>query len=276
MQVLQDVRVVSIATNLPGPLAVARLRALGATVHKIEPPAGDLLERANPEWYRQLHQGMTIERLDLKNAAERARIDPLLARADLLVTATRPTSLERLRLGWPHLHETYPRLSQVAVVGNPAPEEDLPGHDLAYQAERGLVRPPHMPSTLLADLGGAQEVVITALQLLWAARTGALGSRVAVSLSASAAWFAEPLRRGLTSPGGHLGGGFAGYGLYQTSDGWVAVAALEAHFQTALAAGLGIARLTHDSLQRVFATRTADDWVALARSRDLPLVKVIE
>src|SRR6516164_3532702 len=240
MQILQEARVVSIATNLPGPLAVARLRAMGATVHKIEPPGGDLLERASPAWYRQLHEGIAVERIDLKDVAERQRLIPLLARANLLVTATRPTSLDRLGLGWSQLHERYPQLSQVAIVGNPAPEEELPGHDLVYQAERGLVRPPHMPSTCLADLGGALEAVITALQLLWAARTGASGSRVAVSLSASAAWFAEPLRRGLTSPGGHLGGGFAGYGLYRTSDGWVAVAALEAHFQTALAAGLGI------------------------------------
>ncbi len=40
MQLLDDVRVVSLAINLPGPLAAARLAEFGASVTKIEPPSG--------------------------------------------------------------------------------------------------------------------------------------------------------------------------------------------------------------------------------------------
>jgi crotonobetainyl-CoA:carnitine CoA-transferase CaiB-like acyl-CoA transferase len=276
MQILHGLRVVSVATNLPGPLAVARLRAMGAAVDKIEPPAGDLLARASPAWYRELHAGITVARIDLKNATERQRLDPLLEGAHLLVTATRPTSLERLGLGWPQLHERYPQLSQVAIVGNRAPDEDLPGHDLVYQAEQGLVRPPHMPVTALADLGGSLEAVVAALQLLWGARSGAPGSRVAVSLSDAAGWFAEPIRRGLTTPDGHLGGAFAGYGIYRAKDGWIAIAALEERFQIGLATALGVPRPNRDTLDRIFATRSADEWVTVAHAHDLPLVKISE
>jgi crotonobetainyl-CoA:carnitine CoA-transferase CaiB-like acyl-CoA transferase len=276
MQVLDGFRIVSLATNLPGPLAVARLRSMGATVRKVEPPGGDLLEHARPQWYARLQEGIEVRRIDLKEPASRALLDPLLGDADLLVTATRPASLERLGLGWQELHGRFPRLSQVAIVGNPPPEEDLPGHDLIYQARHGLVRPPEMPQTLLADLGGAQEAVIAALQLALGHHAGEAGRYLTVSLAASASWFAEPLRQRLTVPNGHLGGGFGGYHLYRTREGWVAVAALERQFQTGLAAELGVASLDPEELQRVFLTRTADEWVARARARDLPVDKVME
>jgi alpha-methylacyl-CoA racemase len=276
MHVLNTTKVLSLATNLPGPLAAARLRSMGASVRKIEPSGGDLLEHARPEWYRNLHEGITVERLDLKDAASRARLDNYLHDADLLLTATRPASLERLGLAWEDLHRQYPRLSQVAIVGNPTPDEDLPGHDLTYQAEHGLVRPPELPRTCLADLGGALEAVIAALELVLAGKGGEPGRRTAVSLAASASWFAEPWRQGLTMPGGQLGGGFGGYQVYRTRQGWIAVAALEPQFQKTLAAELGVARLDPAELQRVFLTRSADEWVTRARERDLPLVKVVE
>jgi crotonobetainyl-CoA:carnitine CoA-transferase CaiB-like acyl-CoA transferase len=276
MQLLDGVRIVSLATNLPGPLAVARLRSMGASVHKIEPPGGDLLQRSRPVWYQQLHEGVDVQRLDLKDPTDRAKLDPYLQEADLLVTATRPASLERMGLGWEKLHVHFPRLAQVAIVGNPAPDEDLPGHDLVYQAEQGLVRPPDMPVTCLADLAGALEAVIAALQVVLSRRPGEPGQRVAVSLSAAAGWFAEPRRQGLTDPDGMLGGGFGGYRIYRTKEGWVAVAALEQHFQRALAIEMGVPTLDPDALQQQYLTRTADEWVARARERDLPLVKIPE
>jgi crotonobetainyl-CoA:carnitine CoA-transferase CaiB-like acyl-CoA transferase len=73
-----------------------------------------------------------------------------------------------------------------------------------------------------------------------------------------------------------LGGAFGGYRIYRAKDGWVAVAALEQHFQKALALEMGVPTLDPDALQQQFLTRTADEWVARARDRDLPLVKIPE
>ncbi len=53
---LEGVRVLTLAVNLPGPLAVARLQVMGAAVTKIEPPEGDPLRSACPQWYRELTQ----------------------------------------------------------------------------------------------------------------------------------------------------------------------------------------------------------------------------
>jgi crotonobetainyl-CoA:carnitine CoA-transferase CaiB-like acyl-CoA transferase len=62
-QPLEGVRVVSSATNVPGPVALARLVALGAKALKVEPPAGDL---AAPAWYDALRAGQQVVTLDLK------------------------------------------------------------------------------------------------------------------------------------------------------------------------------------------------------------------
>jgi crotonobetainyl-CoA:carnitine CoA-transferase CaiB-like acyl-CoA transferase len=270
-RILEKFHVASLAINLPGPLAVARLRDMGAAVRKIEPLAGDPLELVCPEWYRSLHQGIEVFRLDLKDAGQRGRLNKFLESTDLLVTASRLASLERLGLGWEQLHARFPRLSHLAIVGNAPPNEHRPGHDLLYQAEHGLVIPPELPVTCVADLAGALEAVIAALQLLLA---NPEGSQAIVGLADAAAWFAEPLRQGLTTPSGILGGGFAGYNLYPTKDGWIALAALEPHFQQALLRTLDIAELASHRLQEVFLTRTADEWAAWARTNDVPLVKV--
>jgi crotonobetainyl-CoA:carnitine CoA-transferase CaiB-like acyl-CoA transferase len=275
MQILSTIRVVSLAINLPGPLAVARLRDLGASVRKVEPPTGDPLEQAQPQWYQLLHQGIEVQRLDLKQTGSRTVLDAWLAQADLLLTASRPAALERLGLRWDDLQRRFPALSQVAIVGHTAPQDDRPGHDLLYQAEYGLIMPPALPRTCLADLGGALETVLAALQVLWGRTPGQPGQRLVVSLAQTAAWFAEPLRQGLTAPGGILGGGFAGYNLYRTAQGWIALAALEPHFRRVLADELGLAQLDPELLQQHFLSRTADEWLAWARQKALPLVKVL-
>ena len=246
-------KVVVTAVNIPGPVAAARLRDLGATVTKVEPPDGDPLAAAAPEWHARLVQGMRVERRDLK-------ADSLdLADVDVLLTSQRPSSLARLGLGWKELHARQPRLAQVAIVG----DGERAGHDLTYIASRGLVDPPHLPRTVTADLLGAERAVSAAL----AARPG---EYIEVSLGQAADTLAEPLRAGLTAPGGLLGGGFAGYGLYEASDGWIAVAALEPRFRERLAE-LGRAR---DELARAFRERSTADWETWALEHDVPLAAV--
>src|SRR5947208_7373790 len=98
MNLLEGIRVVTTALNLPGPAACARMRALGATVAKIEPPAGDPFEAFCPLWYRRLHEGIEVGRLDLKSETGQRAMGKLLDGADLLVTAQRFAALERLGL----------------------------------------------------------------------------------------------------------------------------------------------------------------------------------
>jgi len=271
---LRDRRVVSLAVNLPGPLAAAELRDLGASVVKIEPPSGDPFQAACPPWYAALVAGMEVERLDLKSDEGRARLGVYLDAADLLLTSSRPASLERLGLCWPDIRRQYPRLGWVAIVGYGEPRQHVSGHDLTYQAAHGLVRPGSLPNTLISDIAGAKQAVIAALALLLARERGDGAAYVEVALEDGARLFAEPLRQGLTGSGGVLGGGRPDYNLYRSSDGWVAVAALEDHFRVALEAALGVNSRDAAALAAVFATRPARDWQIWAEARDLPIVAV--
>ena len=267
--------VVTIAVNLPGPVAAARLRELGATVTKVEPPDGDPLEASAPAWYAELTAGQTIVRLDLKQAAHRQELDGLLELADVFLTAQRPAALERLGLGWDELHARFPRLSHVSIVGRRSPEAGRPGHDLNYVGARGLLAPPELPRTLVADLGGAEAAVSAALAAVVNRERTGEGTHVEVSLTDAADRFAAPVRHGLTRPGGVLGGGYPGYGLYETADGWVSVATLEPQFHRRLCDELGLSELSHGELERTFRSRTADAWEQWAAERDLPIEKVL-
>ena len=271
---LDGIRVVSTAINVPGPVAAAMLRDMGAAVVKIEPPFGDPLAAGAPGWYAQLCEGIAVLSLDLKQAAGRTRLRQLLENSDLLISASRPSSLARLGLDWPSLHAAYPRLCHVAIVGYPAPRHDEAGHDLTYQSDAGLVAPPALPSTLIADLSGAQQAVIAALGLLLARERAGEAGRTDVALADAAAAFAPPVRHGLTTASGWLGGGVAAYNVYGAADGWVAVAALEPQFRSALARELGIDVENRDAMTRTFAARTAQAWEVWARERGLPLAAV--
>jgi crotonobetainyl-CoA:carnitine CoA-transferase CaiB-like acyl-CoA transferase len=271
---LHGIRIVSLALNAPGPVAAARLTQLGAEVTKVEPPAGDAMSHAAPDWYERLCRGQHVLNLDLKNPAGRQQLDALLAKADLLLASFRPSALKRLGLDWEGLHARHPKLCFVGIIGHSAPNEERSGHDLTYQADFGLLRPPEMPLSLFVDLAGGEQAVSMALALLNKfARTGEAGCAW-VSLHDCARGLAEPLNAGLTAPGGLLGGGYALYGFYRASDGWVAIAALEPHFAERLLAELNLKKADRSELEPIFLQRSAAEWESWAAERDLPLVAV--
>jgi crotonobetainyl-CoA:carnitine CoA-transferase CaiB-like acyl-CoA transferase len=271
---LEGIRVVNLAVNIPGPVAAWRLAGLGASVTKVVPPAGDPVQAVAPDWYRELTEGQTVVELDLKEAAARRELAGMLEASDLLLTSSRPSALARLGLAWSELEARYPRLLQVGIVGHPAPNQERAGHDLTYAAETGLAVPPHLPRTVIADLAGAERAATAAAALL-AARAQPGGARyLEIALSDAAADFAAPLRHGITTAGGVLGGAQAVYRFYEASDGWVAVAALEPHFRRRLVAELGVAGEDAETIAACIRGRTATEWEAWAVELDLPLVAV--
>ncbi len=272
MRALAGIRIVNLAVNLPGPAAAQRLHGMGADVVKVEAPSGDPMELYHAGWYRDMAAGQELVKLDLKSGTGRAELDRLLSSADLLITASRPAAMKRLGLDWPSLHQTFPRLCQVAIVGYPAPRENEAGHDLTYQASLGLLTPPHMPRTLLADMAGAEMTVSSALTLLLGRERGGEAGYAEVALSEAAASLAEPLRYGCTSPGALLGGGIPEYNIYKSADGWVAVAALEPHFKQRLESALGIA--SPEEYQAAFVLQNSVYWQKWGHAQDVPIETV--
>ncbi len=286
---LRGVRVLSLALNLPGPAALMRLKAMGATCLKAEPPgpkgapagtSGDPMGQYNPTAYATLHDGIKIVTLDLKTERGQQKLHKELARTDVLLTSFRPSALAKLGLGWKALHKAHPALSVVAIVGAPGARAEEPGHDLTYLADAGLVTGLDLPATLFADMGGALMASEAALQAVLAQRTSGKGSFQEVALSDAAAWLALPRTWGLTQPKGAVGGAHAGYRVYPCKDGRVAVAALEPHFAASLCAAAGVAMsgmgsmfqpATHQAVAAFLAGQTRQQLDALATARDIPL-----
>ena len=267
-QFLDGVRVVTVAQNVPGPLAAARMRQAGARVTKIEPPAGDPFLTLSPAWHAEMHDGIAIERLDLKATDGQARIAALLAEADIFLTSQRPSALARLSLDPDTLRTRAPELRLLRIVGS-VQNPEHPGHDLTYQAQSGLVGD-GMPRTLAADVMASERVFASALALLRLPP----GSVIDVGLVESLDPLLAPLRHGLTTPTGTLGGGAPRYGVYPTKTGRVAVAALEPHFEARFYQALGLPM--HADPSPRFLERTAVEWEGWAKDHDLPIVAVNE
>lgn len=257
------VRIVSMALNVPGPVALSRAVADGARAIKIEPPWGDPLATLCRPWYDDLHNGVSIEQIDLKSIAGAMRMRELLDDADIFFASHRPSALTRLRLDAATLAGDFPELRHVNLVGDTANPEEA-GHDLTYQARAGLLND-RMPLTLIADMVGAERAHAVLKDVMH--HPGAV--RV-VGLFDALRDLAAPLYRGLTGEGRYLGGANPAYAIYQTRDGAIAVAALEPHFRSALYEGLGLEDGADPA--GVFATRTAVEWEQWAAARDLPLV----
>jgi len=271
MDPLKGFHIVSLAVNVPGPVAAARLRDFGATVTKIEPPDGDPLARLGSGWYESLKEGMQVLRLNLKEPSDRSQLDIVLESADLLLTASRPAALERLGLGWEQLQQRFPKLCHVAIVGYPPPNENVPGHDLTYQAAYGMLCPPQMPRVLVGDMAGSERAATAAIALLLGRERGKAAGQMMVSLSDAADAFAESIRRDVTTEGSVLGGGLPNYAIYETRSGFLACAALELHFYQRLLIELGRTSATQEDLEAIFMTRTAEEWEDWAEERDIPL-----
>ncbi|OFE14244.1 hypothetical protein BA895_11580 [Humibacillus sp. DSM 29435] len=274
---LAGITVVSLAVNLPGPVAAARLASMGATVVKVEPPTGDPLRSVVPSWYDELASGQEVISLDLKDAADRAQFESRLASADVLLTSMRPSASARLRLAESALRHGLVLVEIVGYVGDRAEES---GHDLTYQAVHGTVLPPTMPLVPLVDLLGAERAVSAVLAGLRQrdhSEPGKSGQQsdpaphLKVVLDDVAQHAASAVRHGLTGPNDVLGGASPVYGLYATTDGHVAVGAVEPHFAARLGHVVGT---TRDELTARFATDTSDHWEALGRKHDIPIVAV--
>jgi len=95
---------------------------------------------------------------------------------------------------------------------------------------------------------------------------------IAVGLVESLEPLIGPLRHGLTTPQGPLGGASPTYRLYAAKTGRVAVAALEAHFERRLYEELQLP--PRADLASRFRDRDASEWEGWARDRDLPIVAV--
>ncbi|MGP9820009.1 CaiB/BaiF CoA transferase family protein [Salinarimonas sp. NSM] len=287
---LEGVTVLDLSTLLPGPLATLILAEAGARVIKIERPGGEDMRgfapfvegRSIP--FAMLNAGKEILPLDLKDPADRARLEALAREADVLVEQMRPGVMERLGLGHAALRALNPRLIVCAITGygQEGPRAREAGHDINYQALGGLLSlapgaPDHpaTPAALVADIaGGAMPAVIDILLALRLRDLTGEGAVLDVAMTDAMATFAWLARAQMAAtgraPGPHGGlltGASPRYGLYATADGgYLALGALEDKFWARACEGLGLAPELRDDARDPAATKAA--VAAIVRARD--------
>ncbi len=301
-QPLSGVLVLDFTTLLPGPLATLMLAEAGAEVIKIERPGGEEMRAMPPYWngvgaaFALLNRGNQSLMLDLKRDADRAQLDALLGRADVLVEQFRPGVMERLGLGQKVLREKHPRLIYCSIsgYGQEGPRAEEAGHDINYLAATGLLalqpgplESPVVPPALIADIGGGSfPAVINILLALRQRDATGEGGYLDIAMADAMFTFAWlGLARGFASgrfPGpGELPlvGASPRYQLYPTQDGaLVACGALEQKFWLAFTRAIGLpAELVDDRRDRsatrkaiaeIVATRPADAWRPILAAAD--------
>jgi formyl-CoA transferase len=151
---LDDVLVVDLSRALAGPHAAMMLGDLGARVIKVESPdGGDDTRgwgppfmpgsdgREHSTYFLSCNRNKESIALDLKSEDGRDVLTRLVRKADILVENFRPGVLDRLGLGFGHLHELNPRLVILSITGFgvDGPEGGRPGYDQIAQGEGGLM-----------------------------------------------------------------------------------------------------------------------------------------
>ena len=147
---LDGLKVVDLSRVLAGPLCTQMLADQGASVIKVEPPAGDETrglgppfdDAGNAAYFLALNRGKRSISLDLSKPAAQEVLHRLLADADILVENFLPGTMERWGLGYEQtLAQRYPGLVYCSVTGFGAdgPLGGLPGYDAVLQALCGVM-----------------------------------------------------------------------------------------------------------------------------------------
>lgn len=273
---LAGVHVVSIALNLPGPVAVQRLQSLGARVTTVLPPSGDPMQKLLPDLFRELHEGQEVQSVDMRSDEGRHAMTELLRSADVFVTSHRSGTLKKLGLDFETVRASNGTVVQADIVGFPGERSDVPGHDINYQAEAGLLEETQVPRNLLADMHGSERAVSDILGALYARQQHDSAQHVVTALSDAGTAIALPLRHGMTQARSPLGGSSPFYSIYPTADGRVAVGALEPHFAQTLVAGLGLdtGEDIRRQLQDAFREDSAPHWQQWGEEHGVPVTAV--
>ena len=259
---LEGVRVLDLSLFLPGPHLTMMMADHGADVIKVEPPGGEPVREVGLEqagvttWFRNTHRGKRCVLLDLKTGEGREALLRLVDWADVLVEAFRPGVAERLGIGAQACRARNPRLvyCSISAFGQHGPKAGRPAHDLAMQADSGVVSlnrapdgTPAMPHMPVADMAGSLMALAGILMALYRREQTGQGDAIDISMQdALMAWLPNVLgppfaeHRDPVIQHERSWGGNAMYRLYQCADGrWLALGGAEHKFADALFGALG-------------------------------------
>ena len=271
--------VADLSRVLAGPYCSMLLADLGATVIKVESPAGDDTRTWMPPendgvatYYQSINRNKRSIVLDFGDADDVALAHELLRRADIAIENFRPGSLAKFGLDYPRAGELNPALIYLSITGFGTAEGAwLPGYDLVVQAVSGLMSltgepdgPAYRSGVAVFDVMTGLHGTIGVLAALQQRADTGRGQHVEVNLLSSALSGLVNQAAAYTA----AGSGAAPHGQrppsvypYQpmpTKDRDVIITAANDRQFRSLCEVLGIAEVADDDRFRLNADRTAN------------------
>lgn len=256
--------------------------------------------------FNALGRGKKSIALNLKEEEARKVFYRMVEGADVVIEGFRPGVVKRLGVDYDTLSAINPRIicCSISGFGQTGPYANLVGHDINYIAIGGALgvtgrpgQPPAIPVNLLADFAGGGLTAAFAICLAIIARektgrgqyidVGMSDGVLSLMTSAFSHYFStgQPIR-----PGEYLLNGAAPfYNTYRCSDGrWFSIGSIEPHFWENLCRVLGTEDLLPHQFDQpkwpemierfagIFATKTADEWMAILSQYDICAAPVLE
>ncbi|GLR67025.1 hypothetical protein GCM10010909_17060 [Acidocella aquatica] len=247
---LTGIKIIDCGVFVAGPYASKLLADYGADVIRVEPPAG----RATMSGERTIISANFGKRticVDAKTTGGRAILAMLCRHASAVLHNFRPGVSGRLGLDQTTLRQINPGLIilETTAYGGSGPKAAAPGFDMIMQAHCGLQHraggagnPPLCSRTPLVDFAtGAIGAIGLLVGLYERLRTGGTIAAESNLLNVGTYLMAELVRAqdgtqmGAPSLDAAQSGFHPAESLYQTADGWVAIAARSNTMATALA-----------------------------------------
>lgn len=300
---LTGIKVIELAGIGPGPLAGQLLADLGADVISVDRKA-EAQDTGRPKDANRRGKRSIVVNLKAEGAS--GVILKLCETADILIEGFRPGVAERLGLGPETVHAINPALvyGRLTGWGQTGPLADRAGHDINYISITGALAAigekdrPVPPLNLVGDYaGGSLMLVYGVMAALISARATGKGQIVDAAMTDGSAAIMS-LIHSLRASGiwqdkreaNIIDGGTPFYRCYETADaGFMAVGAIEPQFFAELIRGLGLdeswCARQYDAagwpemkaeFERVFATRTREEWTALFEPTDACVSPVLD
>lgn len=313
---LSGITVLDMSQFLAGPMAALRLSDLGARVIKIErPDGGDLCRRlylsdteigGDSTLFHAINRGKESFAGNMKDPEDLKTIHALIAGADVVIQNFRPGVIERLGLDYDSANAINPRIVYGSITGYGAANEwrALPGQDLLAQARSGAMwlngeadDGPVPFGLAVADMLAGNLLVQGILAGLVRRSVTGTGVHIETSLLEAMIDFQFEVLTTHLNDGGRLPKKSsvrnahaylaAPYGVYQCSDGWVALAMMPL---AKLAPLLDLPALESYSSQEAFSRRdeikstiagklrqkTVKAWLAILEPADIWAAEVLD
>ena len=250
---LEGLTVLEFSQFLSGPYAGLRLADLGARVIKIErPEVGDLCRNlyisdtdleGDSTLFHAINRNKESFAANLKDAKDIELIKKLIKKADIITQNFRPGVIERIGLDYKNVKKINPKIvyGTISGYGSDGPWSSLPGQDLLAQSRTGLVwlngnggEAPTPMGLAVADMLAGHTLVEGILAAVIKRFRTDNGSHVETSLVEALLDFQfevlttyfndgnrKPQRSSYNNAHAYLS---APYGIYKTSNGYIAIA----------------------------------------------------